>query len=210
MKVTGMLGPAAGVIFYVLATLSAQAADKLIDTKSGCKIEPIFNDEGLTVLWSGGCDSEGLASGEGTLSWMVNGTLAVKDTGTFEYGMLEGTGMRQFFLGTPAIYKGEFFVGEYDGRGHFENAEGIVYDGEFVVGEMHGQGRLQFKNGNVYEGAMEGGLKSGHGKMTWSNGDTFEGNFVDDTPQGDGICHAADTGKTAACIFVDGQMAGWK
>ena len=187
--------------------LPAAAGDLLTDSKSGCKVQSAFQAEGLEVQWSGTC-TNGMAAGKGTLTWIVKDQVAVKDIGTFEDGALEGSGMRENIF-WKSTYKGSFHAGLFEGNGRLELTNGTVYDGEWKAGKQNGVGRFEFNNGNVYEGTVKNGLKIGHGKFTWSDTTYFEGEFVNDQPEGDGMCRDKN-GKVAACTFADGEFQAWK
>ncbi|HXJ00492.1 MAG TPA: hypothetical protein VNH44_04670 [Micropepsaceae bacterium] len=66
-------------------------------------------EAGETVTWTGGCES-GLLSGQGTLTWYINGRLVGRDEGSFKGGQLSGHGRISFADGAN-------FEGEFPGRG---------------------------------------------------------------------------------------------
>jgi len=61
--------------------------------------------DGEAIYWSGACEN-GLATGEGTLTWLQNGKITGRDTGTFSGGILTGHGRITAVDGTA--YEGEF------------------------------------------------------------------------------------------------------
>jgi hypothetical protein len=66
-------------------------------------------ESGETVTWTGGCEA-GLLSGQGTLTWYVNGKPFGQDEGNFKEGQLSGHGRITFVDGAN-------FEGEFPGRG---------------------------------------------------------------------------------------------
>jgi hypothetical protein len=61
--------------------------------------------ENETIAWTGGCENHVL-SGEGTLTWYLNGAIVGRDIGTFMNGQLSGKGAIVFSDG--ARYDGDF------------------------------------------------------------------------------------------------------
>jgi len=61
--------------------------------------------EGEAIYWSGACEN-GLATGEGTLTWLQNGKITGRDVGTFKGGILSGHGKITAVDGTS--YDGDF------------------------------------------------------------------------------------------------------
>ena len=61
--------------------------------------------DGEQIYWSGACEN-GLASGQGTLTWLQNGQVTGRDVGTFKGGMLSGHGKITAVDGTS--YDGDF------------------------------------------------------------------------------------------------------
>jgi hypothetical protein len=62
-------------------------------------------EPGETITWTGGCEGN-LLSGQGVLTWYVNGRLAGRDEGQFKNGQLSGHGRISFADG--ASFEGEF------------------------------------------------------------------------------------------------------
>ena len=61
--------------------------------------------DGEQIYWSGACEN-GLATGEGTLTWLQNGQVTGRDIGTFKGGILSGHGKITAVDGTS--YEGDF------------------------------------------------------------------------------------------------------
>ena len=62
-------------------------------------------EAGETITWTGACE-RGLLSGQGTLTWYVNGKQVGRDEGNFRNGELSGHGRIVFADG--ASFEGEF------------------------------------------------------------------------------------------------------
>ncbi|HEY4265103.1 MAG TPA: hypothetical protein VGM72_07285 [Micropepsaceae bacterium] len=62
-------------------------------------------ETGETITWTGTCE-QGLLSGEGTLSWYVDGQPVGRDEGHFKNGQLSGHG--RIVFGDGAHFEGEF------------------------------------------------------------------------------------------------------
>jgi hypothetical protein len=102
------------VVFPTLAQsaapdLSGRDPHWIKDAAKDCWAANPDPEVGETVTWTGGC-SKGLLSGEGTLSWYLNGRLLGFDEGTFRNGELSGHGRINQTGGTS-------FEGEFPGKG---------------------------------------------------------------------------------------------
>jgi hypothetical protein len=75
------------------------------DPVSHCWAANPTPEEGETISWTGGCQNN-LLSGEGTLTWYLNGKIEGRDEGQFKNGELSGHG--RIFFGDGASYEGEF------------------------------------------------------------------------------------------------------
>ena len=80
--------------------------------------------ENETIAWTGACENM-LLSGEGTLTWYVNGMIAGRDIGTFKAGQLSGKGAILFSDGAR-------FDGEFPGRGILTAPDGRKFPAESI------------------------------------------------------------------------------
>jgi len=92
-----------------LPDLSGHDPHWIKDVAKNCWAANPDPEAGESVTWTGGC-SGGLLSGEGTLSWYLNGRLLGRDEGTFRNGELTGHGRITQTGGTS-------FEGEFPGTG---------------------------------------------------------------------------------------------
>ena len=49
-------------------------------------------------------------------------------------------------------YKGHFYMGGYEGKGHLKLSNGDEYSGDFIQGKLHGMGKLTRPDGSSYDG----------------------------------------------------------
>jgi hypothetical protein len=101
--------------------LSGRDPHWIKDAAKNCWAANPDPEQGERVTWTGGC-SEGLLSGEGTLTWYLNGRLMGRDEGTFQNGELFGHG-RITQAGGPT------FEGEFPGKGV------LMPDGQMIPAE---------------------------------------------------------------------------
>lgn len=122
-----------------------------------------------------GVTPEGLANGEGTLSWRVPGaanydprTVHHSYKGTFWNGRFHGPGRLSYRDG--AFFQGQWVQGQLQGQGEHLDALGNRYEGAFVDGQPHGQGIYRSAEGWVYEGTFKNGQRHGDGQITEPGG----------------------------------------
>lgn len=127
--------------------LSGSDPHWLKDADNSCWVFDGYPSPGETVKWSGAC-KDGLASGEGTETFYLNGKFAERRTGTFTSGSLNGHGV-------AAV------------------ADGTTYDGEWRYGARQGHGMLKLPNGGKYVG-----LWPGQGVYTGADGHSCEAAVV--------------------------------
>ena len=77
--------------------------------------------------------------------------------------------------------------GNLQGKGRFEDTDGLTYEGEFKDGEPNGHGVLQYADGSTYVGEFEDGNLQGRGVLRYFEGSTYEGEFKDGEYHGDGV-----------------------
>ena len=106
--------------------------------------------------WSGGCDSEGFASGFGELQAYWNGRMDEISTGTMVRGRLEG----QVVTTSPngSRFEGTYNHGHRTGWGVYTRVGGggvaLRYEGQFVDGLADGFGALTVNDNLRYEGGF--------------------------------------------------------
>ena len=126
-----------------------QGFQRTID--SGCfygvgtsKLEP-----GEFVKWSGSCDANGFATGQGVLEYVYPVT-----------------------PGSPHIsrFEGTMCQGDECGPGNLLISNGTAYVGEFAGGTSHGQGKLTYPSGASWTGNFKNGRQDGAGTFVDQNG----------------------------------------
>lgn len=81
-------------------------------------------EPGESITWSGPCEN-GLVSGEGTLTWYLNGQRAGRDEGSFKNGELSGHGR-------VTQENGASFEGEFPGKGVITLPDGKKIEAESI------------------------------------------------------------------------------
>ena len=94
-----------GVIQAAIPDLSGKDPHWIQDPKTHCWAANPDPAENETITWTGGCQNN-LLSGQGTLTWYLNGEVGGRDIGTFKDGQLTGRGAIEFSDG--ARYEGDF------------------------------------------------------------------------------------------------------
>lgn len=141
--------------------LTVAAGNEWITDAKGCKIANLAPQEGETVSWSGECRN-GLANGEGTLTWFESGVKTEVYEGTMVDGYAEGRGTLR--RGGSA-YVGEFKQSLQHGRGRYEDADGSWYSGEWSEGVPHGRGQMLTPDGKLLKGFWNKGEYEDEGAM---------------------------------------------
>jgi hypothetical protein len=85
--------------------LSGNDTHWIKDSSSNCWAADPDPSPGESITWTGACENN-LLSGQGTLTWYINGKAVGRDEGTFKNGELSGHGRLSFADG--ANYEGEF------------------------------------------------------------------------------------------------------
>lgn len=188
------------------------------DPVSGCTV---FDDDdavtNVVISWSGDCDSNSRASGDGVLSWFEDGKLAARFVGRMKAGQADGIGVI-FVLGEEGSYDrfegvfkdnnlagnvkatgwdGGTFEGTMDstdlsGEGIFIAASGDQYTGEFLNGKMNGKGHLVLANSEQYRGKFRDNELDGVGEWLGANSDYYKGEFATGEFSGEGRYEAFD------------------
>lgn len=91
-----------------------------------------------------------------------------------------------YTLKTGEKYEGEFFEGDYHGKGMFLWVNGNRYTGEFKNDKLHGKGTYIWANGDKFVGNYINNQEFGEGIMYFSSGARYEGNFTQGEYQGFG------------------------
>ena len=132
-----------------------------ITDKSGCKVANIAPQEGESITWNGECKN-GLAHGEGTLTWFQKGVKVETYNGPMVNGYAEGRGQLKRGSG---VYIGELKKSMQHGKGRFEDADGSWYQGEWEEGQPHGRGQMLTPDGQLLKGYWNKGEYEEAGAM---------------------------------------------
>lgn len=143
-----------------LPLTAAADVDWITDAK-GCKVANLSPKEGESVTWSGDCPN-GLANGEGTLTWFESGVKTEVYEGMMVDGYAEGRGKLR---SAGSAYVGEFKKSLQHGRGRFEDADGSWYSGEWSEGLPHGRGQMLTPEGQLLKGYWNKGEYEDEGSM---------------------------------------------
>ena len=119
-----------------------------IADKRGCKVVNIAPQEGESITWSGECKN-GVAHGEGTLTWFQKGVKVETYNGPMVNGYAEGRGR---LVRGGGVYVGEWKKSQQHGKGRFEDADGSWYQGEWEDGQPHGRGQMLTPDGQLLKG----------------------------------------------------------
>lgn len=127
----------------------------------GCKIANIAPQEGESIEWNGDC-ANGLANGEGTLSWFMKGIKTEIYEGMMVDGYAEGRGKLRSRGG---VYVGEWKKSLQHGRGRYDDEDGSWYQGEWSDGQPHGRGQMLTPDGQLLRGDWNKGEFEEEGAM---------------------------------------------
>jgi hypothetical protein len=94
-----------GAAAQTVPDLSGRDPHWIRDAATDCWAANPDPETGETIIWTGACEG-GLLSGQGTLTWFVNGRQVGRDEGNFRNGQLSGRGRISF--GNGANFEGEF------------------------------------------------------------------------------------------------------
>ena len=134
-----------------------------------CYVWDDYHQTDQTMTWTGEC-SDGLAHGEGTLTWVIGNGKDV-GTGRLQDGKRHGDWVERF-------------------------ADGTVQEGPYVDGKMHGRWVLRGADGSIGEGPVVDGKMHGQWVIRWADGDVQEGPYVDDKKHGRWVLRGADGDRT--------------
>lgn len=132
MKLSRAMFAGAVVVFFAGAAtaqapmpdLSGNDVHWIEDKAAQCWAANPDPAENETIAWTGGCENR-LLSGEGTLTWYVNGTIVGRDIGTFKDGQLFGKGAIVFSDGAR-------FDGEFPGLGILTAPDGRKFPAQSI------------------------------------------------------------------------------
>ena len=136
----------AGLSLLVFASSISLAETWHADPISGCTVFD-QDDPETTVLvsWSGDCDENNHASGDGVLSWIDDGKLLGRYDGAMLGGKANGQGILYIVSasGGHDRFEGRFKGNEIDGYLVAKTAEGITFEGRMSSADLSGNGVLR-------------------------------------------------------------------
>ena len=223
----------AGLCLALFASSLSLAETWHADPITGCTV---FDQEDVEtvvqVSWSGDCDENNLASGNGVLSWIDDGKLLGRYDGAMAEGKANGQGVLLIVnaAGGHDRFEGQFKDNEIDGYVVAKTADGISfegrmssadlsgngllrtlvgdqYTGDLLHGKMHGAGHLIIASGDQYRGTFENDELEGSGEWLGANGDYYKGDFVAGVYSGQGRYEGVD-GDLYEGEFADGLPNG--
>ncbi len=148
----------------------------IADTQSGCKVFTLRPLDGLSIEWTGRCDSAGQATGPGTVTYMRNGVKDGAVMGVAVLGHMEGKA--ELIAANGVTYSGELKEGRLEGPGTLTMPNRGVCNGIFLKGLLEGQTHCSFNNGGKYDGEFKAGQINGKGRFVEPNGDYYDGDFA--------------------------------
>lgn len=193
-----------GLLF--LASSQVWAGEWATDS-NGCQVWNGAPQPDETVTWSGSCNSDQKAEGNGVAQWFKKGQAGSKYEGELVGGKMQGKGIYTWTDGTR--YEGEFQNNQRNGKGvlsfpkgrtpNGHKATGFMVDGKYVM-----QGRFRDGNfieamdaasfgckvndkdvGMIYTGECKDGLANGYG--VGIGRDEYKGMFVNGNKHGKGL-----------------------
>lgn len=100
-------------------------------------------------------------------------------------------------------YIGTVTNGIPDGKGFFQDADGMMYEGDVRMGQRTGVAEGVFPSGDRYRGEWKDGKPHGIGKMVFMAGGSYEGEWKNGERDGKGVMVFAGTGRRAEVRFVN-------
>lgn len=104
--------------------------------------------------------------------------------GGFNRGLFESE-LALYIFPDGSYYKGSFFAGKAEGKGHLHNQE-VDYTGQWLDNLPHGQGMEILSTGERYHGNYKFGEKHGQGSYIWEENCHYSGDFVHNMMTGRG------------------------
>ena len=149
----------AAAAFATVAVAAPEDDVQCIADNNGCKVANPFPQPDESITWTGPC-KDGLADGEGVLTFFLSGREHSRYQGTLKEGWAQGRGMLQ-------------------------HPDGSRYDGEWANSMENGTGRREWPDGSWYEGGWRNGRPHGQGQFRRPDGKIFIGEWVDGVYEGD-------------------------
>ena len=154
-----------------------------LENQPGCHVWNGNLQPDETVTWSAGC-ADGLAEGDGTVTWRYGDGKSETNTGRLQTGKMHGHWVLRL-------------------------ANGGVQEGSFVHGKKHGHWILRTALGGVQEGPIVDGKKHGHWVLRFFYGEVHEGSYVDDKQHGRWIGRTAE-GRIFETIWEYGKEVDFR
>ena len=205
-----------GVLVALLALIAvspARADDAPTfykDQRTGCNVGTFAPEPGLSVRWSGECQS-GLAEGSGTVEWLKNGVSQGHSEGAFHLGLREGAFAVTDADGKKSLWDyhngqvGPIFVAVLEcgsGPRATPGSATVQWTGACVNGKAEGAGVATLQMGPDFwrrsEGAFHAGLAEGRGVTQTSDGKRYEGELRDGKMSGRCV-------RTTPAVRIDTQ-----
>ena len=102
------------------------------------------------------------------------------------------TGLTTVRWNNGAVYVGEIYYAELNGKGTMTYADGSKYIGNWSKDRRWGVGSMYYSNGDVYHGEWMWDLPFGQGTFITAEGVAFTGKFKDGEPHGKCIIQDTD------------------
>ena len=108
------------------------------------------------------------------------------------------TGLTTIRWNNGAVYVGEIYYAELNGKGTMTYADGSKYIGDWSRDRRWGIGSMYYANGDVYHGEWVRDLPNGSGTFINPEGIAFTGKFKDGIPHGKCVMQDIDGRKYTA------------
>lgn len=108
------------------------------------------------------------------------------------------TGITTIRWNNGAVYVGEIYYAELNGKGTMTYVDGSKYIGDWSKDRRWGIGSMYYANGDVYHGEWMWNVPEGQGTFITAEGVAFTGKFEDGIPRGKCIIQDVDGRKYTA------------
>lgn len=108
------------------------------------------------------------------------------------------TGITTVRWNNGAVYVGEIYYAELNGKGTMTYVDGSKYIGDWSRDRRWGIGSMYYANGDVYHGEWMWNVPEGQGTFITAEGVAFTGKFEDGIPRGKCIIQDVDGRKYTA------------
>ncbi len=108
------------------------------------------------------------------------------------------TGITTVRWNNGAVYVGEIYYAELNGKGTMTYVDGSKYIGNWSKDRRWGIGSMYYANGDVYHGEWMWNVPEGQGTFITAEGVAFTGKFEDGIPRGKCIIQDVDGRKYKA------------